>query len=683
MKFWERVGRFLKTAEATPRDPKKVAVKKVGQAIKGRGGSEFEDNPVDLEEIFRAYQTDGYIKRAVNKYNSLMFKAGWDIAGKNDAASEYVWTRLKLMEEATQMPLERLLNQIAYDLILFGNAYVVKARQKGTSSAATGVKAVGYTAKQPVAGYFILPPTTIKISRDEQGKVLGYEQDAGGGDKITLKPEDVIHFAYNRPSGRGYGVPLIFNVLDDVKMLRQIEENVARLIHRNLFPLYIYQVGLDKPGWEASDEEIEDIRAEIENMPMDGGIVVPERHNISVLGSAGNALDASPYLKYYRQRVFSGLNVSDSVMGIGDTANKATSDNMSADLNDGVKEFQRIMSEVIQYEMINELLFEGGYDPVLNVDDEVLFTFHEIELDAKIKKENHLINMFNSNVITHEEMRIMMGLDPVADEARLNANMFATATASAEGAGNAVDNADKPENQHGKQDSPGKAKKENLEENKENDKKVLTENNQMVTFNPELDEKYSEEMEAVYSSIQDDVVAMLKANKGKDHIQAFVIEQGKQLFYKKHRLHMENAITQGLAYKASPSNPTLQLQLASMLHPHFERSLTRLVDDISNIVERHVSDEKSSEDTSSIIGAFYANRFRIKMLSKTEWYRAYNFGIAISLKEAGMQDAVIFSQSDCDKCKQEKISLEGSYNDVLRQIPPHHPNCECLVGTLS
>ncbi len=682
MKLWSTMSRFFKTKEAAPRDPKKVAVKKVGQAIKGAGGSDFEDNPVDLEEIFRAYQTDSYIKRAINKYNSLMFKQGWDISGKNEAASEYVWTRLKLMEEATQQPLERLFNQIGYDLILFGNAYVVKARQKGSMGGATGVKAVGYTAKQPVAGYFILPPTTIKVSRDEQGKVVGYEQSTTGGDGITFKPEDVIHFTYNKPTGRAYGVPLIFNVLDDVKMLRQIEENVARLVHRNLFPLYIYQVGLDKPGWEADDTEIENIREEINSMPMDGGIVVPERHNISVLGSQGNALDASPYLKYYRQRVFSGLGVSDSVMGIGDTANKATSDNMSADLNDGVKEFQRIMAEVVQYEIINELLFEGGYDPVLNVDDEVLFTFHEIELDAKTKKENHIVQMFSQNVITHEEMRMMMGLDPVADESRLNANMFAAGTVD-EGAANAGDNKDQPENQSGKQDSPGKAKKENLQENEENDKKLLTENTQMVTFNPELDiNNYQEEMEAIYISIQDDVLAMVEAKKSKDHIEGFVLNQAKSLFNKKHRLHMERAISKGLAYKASSSSANLQLQMASMLNPQFEKSMTRFVDDLSKMLDRHFEEDYGSEQIASLIGAFYANRYRIKTIVKTEWYRAYNFGIAVSLKETGVKDAVIFSQSDCNKCKQTKISLEGSLHDVLHQIPPHHPNCECLVGVL-
>lgn len=160
-------------------------------------------------------------------------------------------------------------------------------------------------------------------------------------EKVFNTNQKIWYFTYRKPSGRAYGIPFIFNALDDVKLLRQIEENVARLIYRNLFPLYLYKVGIDKPGFEATDEEIETLREEIRNIPVDGALVVPERHNIEVVGSQGQAIDANGYLKYFRQRVFSGLGVSDTIMGISDTANKSTSDNQSSDLNDSVKDFQK------------------------------------------------------------------------------------------------------------------------------------------------------------------------------------------------------------------------------------------------------------------------------------------------------------------------------------------------------
>lgn len=89
------------------------------------------------------------------------------------------------------------------------------------------------------------------------------------------------------------------------------------------------------------------------------------------------------------------------------------------------------------------------------------FIFHEIEFDAKIKRENHVVQLFMQNTITFEEMRQLLGKDITVDESRLYGNMFSAATstsADSEGAANQGNNKDQPENQHGKQTSPGKPK---------------------------------------------------------------------------------------------------------------------------------------------------------------------------------------------------------------------------------
>src|SRR5699024_5840968 len=115
---------------------------------------------------------------------------GWRLSGKNDQAVEYVWTRLKLMSEATGTSMESFFQEVADNLVLYGNSYIVKARSK--NSFPTGIDATGYTGKQPIAGYFVLPPHQITISRDETGKILGYQQEGSGGEPVEFKPEDVV-----------------------------------------------------------------------------------------------------------------------------------------------------------------------------------------------------------------------------------------------------------------------------------------------------------------------------------------------------------------------------------------------------------------------------------------------------------------------------------------------------------
>jgi hypothetical protein len=695
-------------ASGAKRDPKKVQIKKVGQALKGSGGGEFESSSVDLDEITRAYNTDSYITRAVNKYAELILKEGWDFSGKNEAATEYIWMRLKLMEEATDKSTDDFFREIAMDLVLYGNAFVVKARQKSGGSVA-GVKAVGYTGNQPVAGYFVLPPTTINISRDETGKILKFQQDVGGGSSIDIKVEDMIHFAYKKPRGRAYGIPYIFPVLDDVKMLRQIEENVARLVYRNLFPLYQYQVGIDKPGFEATDEEIEDIREAIRDMPMDGGIVVPERHNISVVSNGGAALDANPYLLYFRQRVFSGLAVSDIVMGIGDTANRGTADNLSAEMIDGVKEFQAIFRNVIQLKIVNELLFEGGFDPVINVDDEVLFEFAEIELDAKIKKENHAVQLFVQNAVTHEELRALMGLDPVTDEGRLYFNMVtipiavqtaeasAAASASTDAANNAGSNKDQPANQNGKKTSPGNPKRSSsaVEEGVEDESiiieeefssKVLTEDTQRVNLLSELRiTSTTESLQKTWNAFRDDVVAMTKQGKSKEQIQAFVIHLAKQTL----RSQIENNLTQafylGLSHGRAAVNGTnlsndtyLQLDKVKKIASSFT---DRLANDMRDLILKAIENEDTVERISLITGAFNSNSYRIQFISKTELYRTYNYGLALVAKAAKLESVAVYNDNpECLSCVEKaKDSVDLNSDSLLDAIPPHHPNCTCTI----
>lgn len=681
-----RLRTISEAPAATKRDPKKVAVTRLGQAIKSAGGSgDFEDSPVDLAEIGRAYFTDSYIRRAVDKHSALMFKNGWELSGKNDQAVQYVWTRLKLMAEATGQSIDALLQELTDNLILYGNAYSVKARAK-TGSLPSGVTATGYSSNKPIAGYFSLPAQQVTINRDDTGKIIAYQQSSGsGGEGVEFKPEDIVHFAYRRPSGRAYGVPFIFNALDDVKLLRQIEENVARLIYRNLFPLYLYKVGIDKPGFEATDEEIETLREEIRNIPVDGALVVPERHNIEVVGSQGQAIDANGYLKYFRQRVFSGLGVSDTIMGISDTANKSTSDNQSADLNDTVKDFQKTFADIAKFSIINELLFEGGYDPIMNPDDEVDFVFHEIETDAKIKRENHVMQLFMQNGITFEEMRQMLGQDTQIDESRLYVNMFTSSSSSAEsgteGAANQGNNKDQPENQHGKQTSPGKPKASETKNGIQVSENIkLTESHQRVNLHEALQVGlFKQKIERYWKDTMEDVQVRVRQKQDIKTIMSFTTKLLNQVLKDQVTPFVEHAFLRGFqdgllelenhVYKLNHSE--VQTAIST-----YNKAFERLINDMSNSIST-CYEQKSPE--SYVNHSFTANQFRIGFITKRISFEAYNYGVALVGKKRNQDKVYVRHKEDC--CRECLTSpseiplVEGwRYN-----LPPHHNNCECKI----
>lgn len=676
--------------EAAARDPKKVGLKKVGQALKGRGASEFEESPIDLTQVIAAYKTDSYIRKAVNKYADLMFKMGWDISAKDEGASEYVWTRLKFMSEQTGQPIQEFFKEIAFNLVLYGNAFVVKQR---SGNPPQGVKMQGYTSNKPVLGYFVLPATSILISRDASGKILKYQQDTGGGDSLDIKAEDMIHFYYNKDTGRAFGTPYIWNALDDVKLLRQVEENVARLIYRNLFPLYQYQVGIDKPGYEATDEEIDYIREQIREMPLDGGVVVPERHNITVVSNSSAALNAEPYLDYYRQRVFTGLGVSDIIMGIGDTANRGTADNLSAEMIDGVKEFQSIFKMIMESKIINELLFEGGYDPIANMEHEVEFIFHEIELDAKIKNENHIVQMFVQNAITHEEMRMLLGLDPVTAEDRLYFNMVtiptalqtaqASAPSDAEAANAQGKNKDQPTNQNGTQGSPGGSKTSKDSTSQQFSSNSLTESTVRVNLQSELRiSSHTEALSKVWKTFKEDALLMTLTKQPLDHIKAFSVELTRQSMNFSMNKYVTDAFMKGVIEASSELGVQAPNILASLESKKaIEKSkvyINRLMDDMEKLIAKAIE----AEDTAAYInGAFNSNEYRLAFTSATELHRAYNYGRAILAKSHGLTEGTVhLHEGDCPSCAAKSGQpIDLNNPSLLDAVPPHHPNCSCTI----
>lgn len=502
----ERV-RAITEAGATgaKRDPASTKVKSVSPRIGGGSAGQFEESPVDLSEIGRAYHSDSYIRRAIDKISGLMFKSGWNLVSLNPTALEYVQNRLSLIEESTNISTEELLRELGGNFILYANAPIAKTRG---SENLGGLQAAGYYGGEPINGLFPASPEYFQVQRDEFGNVENYTISGdSGGQGVEFSVEDIAHLTYHKPTGRAYGVPYIQNIIDDVLILRQIEENVARLVYRNLFPLQTYTVGRIEPGYEATDEEIEQVTEEIRNMPLDGILVIPERHKIESVSSNGAALQAYDYLKYFRQRVFTGLGVSESTMGIGDSGNKSTSDNQSSDLIDLVKDFQQTFAAEIQREIINEILFEGGFDPTLNKDDRVSFEFTEIEQAAKIARENHEMQKFMGNVQSLDETRERMGYEPTTDISMFFMNLTATLamdTASAQGT---VSSKDQPQNQAGKQLNPNKdTMKANFDKNDSNS--VLTEFGLKVNFTTDESKKgvFSEKERQSWKKVKESIL---------------------------------------------------------------------------------------------------------------------------------------------------------------------------------
>ena len=363
----------------------------------------------NLAEIRDASEADSYVKISLSKYSYLIYKAGWKFKSENQKALDYLDQRFKIMSYCTGVPMDILMQGIADDLVRYSNAFLLKSRVDRIP----GVKAQAITQDgMIVGGYTRVDPCSIKIKRDKHGNILKYEQGRGGNKK-QFKPEDVIHFYLDKDANNAFGTPRILAALEDVKLLRKIEGNVTALIYRFAMPLYHWKIGYPEPGFQGTDSEIAKAKQEIEMGSLDGVFITNEKTEIKAIGSEGTAINMQPYLNYFENRVFSALGVSAAQMGRGGA--KQDADSMEQQVHDTVKFIQRMMSEFIENKIIVELLLEGGFNP-FEKDCDVQYVFEEISLETKIKKENHEINKYQSNVTTFNEARRRMGMKDEADD---------------------------------------------------------------------------------------------------------------------------------------------------------------------------------------------------------------------------------------------------------------------------
>ena len=638
----------------------------------------FQRPEYNLWEIKEASESDSYVKIAFSKYSYLIYKAGASLKGEDERVA-YLEKRFRMMSFMTQKPMDILFQEIADDLVKYSNAFLIKKRVDGI----VGINARPMLADKVVGGYFRVDPASIKIKRDKNGNVLKYEQ--GYGDNIReFFPRDVIHFYMDKDANNAYGTPRVVAALEDVKLLRKIEGNVTALIYRFSMPLYQWIVGLPQQGMQATQPEILKAQNEIERSTLDGIVVTNERTAIKAIGAEGSALNAEGYLRYFEERVFSALGVSASQMGRGGA--KQDSESMEAQIHDTVKYIQRIMAIFIQEKILNELLLEGGFNPILNEEDIVSYEFEEISLETKVKKENHEMLKFQSNVIPFEETRRNMGMkDTVSDESRLYKNMIdkqadlekidrtaehqkelsrinsqnnsssgnngpstgnkAPRSNKSQGPNKAVSTNNRPQNQHGTHSAKIK---EGLElDNHKKKFKDLFQNYDLACE----DLENGEDLEIITSILKNALVASLNDIVDKYSMQA-IVDATEEI----------NAVN-----KTNKLLPEKSINLEDF-YEESEIAFKKLVKTLKNAIEENNNDYSA---------AFEKYEYKLRFISdfivrKAYWYSYAKTGALLDVNQA----YIIFNSEKDAEGRNDKIDTKAFTVD---DIPAYHSFCDCEI----
>jgi hypothetical protein len=282
--------------------------------IKRSGANQFVPPVHDLAEVARAADVEPYIDQSIRKHREMILKEGYTIEGNDDNLVQYIKARLFEMALVTGIPTESLIREGLTNLVKYHNsAYVL--RRDITRSKGRKIRLYGKTL-DPIAGMFILDPTTVQVKVDRYGtpkkwqQTLSRSSNTGGAERAIKRfnPEDVVFVTVDKNTGFSFGTPYILPVLDDVRALRRLEELAVMLASKEVFPLYHYKVGTDKlPAMHLEG----------------GGDEVDLVSEVTLVSSDGGTLDIQPFLEYFEARVMGGLRLSPLDLGRGGTANRA------------------------------------------------------------------------------------------------------------------------------------------------------------------------------------------------------------------------------------------------------------------------------------------------------------------------------------------------------------------------
>lgn len=697
LKFWKpNIPEFKEAgAASTPKqssggsspafsqdDIKKFTIKATGRSAQSNDLTAAE---YSLTEIQNAIKSDSYIKRFVTDYSQLIFKAGYNIVGENDAAAEYIRKRLRLMSFMTNESFDNLMIEIGNDLVAYSNAFLVKSRTDFNGINLSDLTINPVYDNKAVGGYFRIDPSTIEIQRDTNGAIKTYQQTLGN-DTVKFKPTDVIHFYIDKEPSNAFGTPRIASALEDVKMLRRIEGNVERLIYRCLFPITQMKVGIPQQGMMATDQEIKEAQQVVEQLVDDGLIITNEKVEFKNLGANNVALNAEPYLNYFEKRVFSALYLSTSMMGRGGV--KQDADSMEEQVHDAVKYFQKSISNFIQNNLFNELLLEGGFNPILNEGDIVYFVFNEINLETKVKVENHYLNQYQGNAITFEELRQELGrradnisLDDVYANAVTQKNkmdlvwagkgmLTPDGTASPENGdpkaadkssdeNKQISNTDQPENQHGKSSVNIKEFKESADDRNKITKKNIDiyKKNFSVIYN---------KFQAMRNDVCDDV-------KNQD---AFTIPLTRESIMKMLEKYMEKELAAG--YKKAirdcgNKNPDFTFDIQTI---NIVKETKNTIDEIFKEISKRIKKCETREEKESV---FNSLEYRLRFLTEYTVSKAYWYAYVKTCNALGKEKVYVdFGNSEDKKSHKNVIDTK---HFSLDDIPPFHAYCSCKIKT--
>jgi len=409
----------------------------------------------DFDIIRIMYNTESYFRRAVDKYVELVLGNDIRFVSLNENAANFIEFKFREFCDYMDMSLDEFFEAILRELILYANCFIVWQ-----------YKTINKIKHH--IGFRILPAPDVKLEwNTKTKKITGYYYYGQPNDinrtqnPIRYSASVVTHLKIFKHAGNFFGKPFVIPVLDDIRALRKLEEALEK--DAFTFGNRFIHCKISTEDQNVFDADIERIARDLSNVSEEGIFVSSDKITFDPIRVDTSGIDLLGYLEYFKQRVFSGLGTSAVGMGEGQTANRGTAIVLDKQTENMAKIFSSGLNREVQFHIIRRIFRESGlykWKP----ENKVKLALPAINIDEKIKIENHVAQMYAQYLLTETEARTIMDRRPLTDRDRKD--MFFERVAKPIAIIRAVDepylqptlnqgkNKDQPENQYQKKLAP-------------------------------------------------------------------------------------------------------------------------------------------------------------------------------------------------------------------------------------
>ncbi|RLD10983.1 MAG: hypothetical protein DRI44_04665 [Chlamydiae bacterium] len=343
----------------------------------------LQPHPINLDIIEKIYRREPIVAAAIEERAEEVIQPGFDIECDNKQAREILID----FRESSYIKFDEKMKNALINYFLYGNNYLQPV-----------------VMDNEVVKLFNMDPRYMFVETDYRRNVYGYWEFSAYAQEFFF-PYEIIQWKRNATVEDPYGYSVIHPLVEYVKRKLNVWADAIKALHR---------YGSPKNLWIFGNEKIPRIpKAQITNFINDlkshpsNDVGVPYGVDAKTLGGDYRvALNFIDYLEELRTEIMSALRVPPVALGIGKSEAQSSQNLEAFDKRNQTTQYLLSTNVIIPlFRLILDLQGIG-----IRKAKKINIRWNRFERIERSKKEQNIVKMSMSGIITPNEARKMIGI---------------------------------------------------------------------------------------------------------------------------------------------------------------------------------------------------------------------------------------------------------------------------------